>query len=272
MTWCVTSGGDDIRLRSYINHYIWAQENGVDYRLEIGLAPGLVLPYDAKYAIIRRALAQYDWVLWVDDDVYFTRWESESVSSLIANAEGAGQFLVVAEGPVEPNGVWSRINSGVLLMRNDERTHRLLSLAQETDVASLVDDWDFEQHGLFSGGDQDALWHALCTHPELMGGTTIVAHEELNSRPHLLRGPLETVLNLHFCGPHKESRIQQFARHQGLGLELVPRSLLDKYSVRRRESPTLRRYGQLRSIAEWDRARRRVRSKIDYVRKERRWR
>ena len=183
MKWCVTSGGDEIRLRSYVNHYIWAHENGVDYRLDLGLAPGLRLPYDAKYAIIRRALRDFDWVMWVDDDVFFTRWTSGSVESMIEEAEAAGQFLVIAEGPMEPTGIWSRINSGVMLLRRDERTTRLLDLAQGTDVESLRPSWDFDEDGLFSGGDQDALWHAIKNVPELSAGTSIVGHAELNSRP-----------------------------------------------------------------------------------------
>jgi hypothetical protein len=272
MTWCVTSGGDDIRLRSYINHYIWAHENGADYRLDLGLAPGLVLPYDAKYAIIRRALATYNWVMWVDDDVYFTRWDADGVRKFMESALAEDEFLVIADGPLEPTGIWSRINSGVMLLRRDPRTIRLLDIAQAVDVASLVDTWDFAVDGLFSGGDQDALWHTLRTHPELMEGTRIVAHAELNSRPHLLHGPLDTLLNVHFCGPHKQSRIHEFARQHDLGLELVPQRLLDKYTVRRRERSTAGTYVPLRVAEELDRRTARLRRKARFVRQERRWR
>jgi hypothetical protein len=271
MTWCVTSGGDEIRLRSYVNHYVWAHENGVDYRLDLGLGPGLRLPYDAKYAIIRRSLARHDWVMWVDDDVYFTRWSASGVENLMSSAEERDQFLVIADGPVEPTGIWSRINSGVMLLRDDPRTHRLLQLAQAVDVPELVHTWNFERDGLFSGGDQDALWHTLTNHPELMAGVDIVPHEDLNSRPHLVTTNLDAVLNVHFCGPHKQSRIQEFARQRGLGLELVPRDLLDKYSVKVRQEPSWRRYARLRLAREVERARSRVRRKADFVRRERRW-
>lgn len=271
MKWCVTSGGDEIRLRSYVNHYIWAHENGVDYRLDLGLAPGLRLPYDAKYAIIRRALLDHDWVMWVDDDVFFTRWSAGSVASMIEEAEAAGQFLVIAEGPMEPTGIWSRINSGVMLLRHDERTNKLLDLAQGTDVESLRPTWDFDEDGLFSGGDQDTLWHAIKHTPELADGTRIVGHAELNSRPHLLAGPLDEVLNVHFCGNHKEMRIHEFARREGLGLELVPQELLDKYSVRRRDRSSPRAYLPLRWRRDYDAASTRVRRKVRFVLDEKRW-
>lgn len=271
MTWCVTSGGDEIRLRSYVNHYVWAHENDIDYRLELGLGPGLRLPYDAKYAIIRRALAQYDWALWVDDDVYFTRWSAAGVEELISSAEDRGQFLVIAEGPVEPTGIWSRINSGVMLLRDDPRTHRLLDSAQATDVPELLHTWDFDRDGLFSGGDQDALWHTLATDPDLMSGVDIVAHEHLNSRPHLVSGSLDDVLNVHFCGAHKQSRIHEFAMQRGLGLELVPRDLLEKYSVKVRQAPSWRSYAPLRFAREFDRATTRLGRKARFVKEQRRW-
>lgn len=41
---------------------------------------------------------------------------------------------------------------------------------------------------------------------------------------------------VHFCGPgDKTLKIAQFGRRFGLGQELVPDILLDRYSVRRRE-------------------------------------
>lgn len=274
MTWCLTSGGDGIRLRSYLNHYIWAQENGIEYRLEIGLQPGRTSPYDAKYPILRRGLARFDWVMWVDDDVYFTRWSAEGVQRLIAQAEAAGGFAVLAEGPREPNGSWSRINSGVMLLRRDPRTTRLLERASATDIGALRERWDAEADGSFSGGDQDALWHAIKSDPGLREGTIIVGHAELNSRPHLMRTP-DDGLTAHFCGDHKQSRIHEFARRHDLGLELVPEPLLDKYGVRDRERSSLRRYLPLRYRREVFRLRRfgrRVRAKIAWLRTRRRWR
>lgn len=271
MRWCVTSGGDEIRMRSYVNHYIWAHENGVDYRLDLGLGPGLRLPYDAKYAIIRRALRDHDWVMWVDDDVFFTRWAADSVVTMLQDAEADDMFLVVAEGPVEPTGIWSRINSGVMLLRRDDRTSRLLDLAQATDVEGLRPSWDFEVDGLFSGGDQDALWHGIKNDAELLAGTRIVGHAALNSRPHLLHGELGAVLNVHFCGGHKQMRIHEFARERGLGLELVPQELLDKYSVRRRDVSKRRDYLPLRWRRDYDACTTRVRRKVQFVVAEKRW-
>lgn len=148
----------------------------------------------------------------------------------------------------------------------------MLDLAQATDVQSLRADWDFDGDGLFSGGDQDALWHVIKHDPALRSGTRIVGHAELNSRPHLLTGPVGTVLNVHFCGDHKAMRIHDFARERGLGLELVPDELMDKYSVRRRDVSTMRVYAPLRWKREWDVWGTRAQRKVRFVLAERRWR
>lgn len=270
--WCVTSGGDEIRRRSYVNHFIWCAENGVDHRLGLGLRPGVRTVFDYKYGVIRRALRDYAWVLWVDDDVYFTRWSAQGVEQLMDQAERADGFAVFAEGVTEPNGLWSHINSGVMLLRRDPRTLELLDRAEAIDLDRLAGTWDFEADGLFSHGDQDALWAALKHDDALRGGTRIVPHADLNSRPHLVDVDPAEVLTVHFCGDNKDARIHAFARRFGWGLELVPTELLDRYSVRVRERSSAPRFAALRLRRGAYHLRRRVRAKVAFVREERRWR
>ena len=47
-----------------------------------------------------RALLDHDWVMWVDDDVYFTRWSAESVVELLAGAEAEGLFMTSCLHPL----------------------------------------------------------------------------------------------------------------------------------------------------------------------------
>ena len=105
---CITSGGDEIRLRSYVNHAIYAREHGLDYRLETGIDPHIVTKFDYKVAILRRLLPRYDWLVWMDDDAFFTDFEADNLRRLISEAERDDISLVIAEGPTEPNGFWSR--------------------------------------------------------------------------------------------------------------------------------------------------------------------
>lgn len=269
---CLTSGGDDIRYRSYVNHRIWAAEAGTDYRLEIGLGPGLHSPYDHKYAVIRTVLPRYLWTVWLDDDVYFTDWNPTRVLDLIDAAEQDGLWGVIAEGPAEPQGHWSRINTGVMILRNDRRTSRMLRQAQQLDLNQARARWNDAEDGLFTDGDQDAIWVTVRDDAELRDGLRIVGHADLNSRPHLIEGALDSVATVHFCGPgDKRARLARFAAAHGLGQELVPEHLLDAYSVRRRERlhPAESAGRELKDRT--DALLRRARRKAQWIRQNRRW-
>ena len=160
---CLVSGADEIRLRSYVNHSIYARTHGLDYRLECGLDRGIRNKFFYKTSIIRRVLPQYEWIVWIDDDAYFTDFDRDNINEFIADAEAADQFLVVANGPTEPNGFWSVINTGVVLFRNDPRTTTLLKLMEDSDLADVRKWWDDGRHGIFTNGDQDQMLWALET-------------------------------------------------------------------------------------------------------------
>ncbi|GAA1310745.1 hypothetical protein [Brachybacterium tyrofermentans] len=229
---CVVSGGDEIRLRSYVNHAIYAREHGLDYRLECGVDTGIMNKFFYKTSIIRRVLGRYDWIAWIDDDAYFTNFERDTIGSLVAAAEGDGLFLVVANGPEEPNGFWSRINTGVVLLRNDVRSRQLLDLMHRASLDDVREWWDDSRDGLFTGGDQDQMWWAL-QYSELVNEARIVDHRELNSRGHFYDDSLSDAAVMHFCGHRdKPLGVARFADRFGVGHELVPEELLDKYSVR----------------------------------------
>lgn len=228
---CLTSGGDEIRLRSYVNHTIYAREHGLDYRLECGLDTGITNKFFYKTSIVRRLLPLYDWIVWIDDDAFFTDFDADTIRRLINEAERSEQFLVIAEGPEEPNGFWSRINTGVFLVKNDERGRRLLDLMTGVDLAEVRAWWEDDRDGVFTGGDQDQMWWALSTHG-FLESTKIVGHRELNSRGHYYDNSLGDAFVMHFAGHRdKPLGIARFADRFGIGHELVPDHLLDKYSV-----------------------------------------
>lgn len=61
----------------------------------------------------------------------------------------------------------------------------------------------------------------------------IVGHRELNSRGHYYEDSLTDAFVMHFTGhPDKELGVARFADRFGIGQELVPEPLLDKYHVR----------------------------------------
>lgn len=266
---CVTSGGDEVRYRSYVNHTIYAREHGFVHHIGIGLAEGIQTIYYYKFELIREILPHFDWVLYLDDDVYITDFSSSSVENLVAAAEAADDFLVIAEGPPEPDGSWTKVNSGVMLWRNDSRSFEFLDKAQYRDLEAIRADWSEADEGLYTFGDQDAIWRTIRDDPS---GVRIVAHTQLNSREHYYRDGLTDAFAVHFCGPgDKPMKVALFGRRFGLGQELVPDNLLDKYSVRKRERMSEQEIAYRRSALLARAGHRRVRRKIDFVRQHKRW-
>lgn len=228
----IASGGDEIRLRSYVNHAIYAREHGMDYRVETGIDTGITNKFGYKVSIIRRLLPMYDWLVWMDDDAYFTDFEADNIRSLISEAERDGHSLVIAEGPLEPNGFWSKINTGVMILRNDEVGRRIIADTYTADLSTVRAWWDDDRDGLFTNGDQDQMWWVL-NDQDLLQHVRIVGHRELNSRGHYYESSLTDAFVMHFTGyPDKELGAARFAARFGIGQELVPDRLLDKYHVK----------------------------------------
>lgn len=227
----IVSGGDEIRLRSYVNHRIYAHERGFDYRLECGIDQGIKNKFYYKMSIINRILPLYEWIVWIDDDAFFTDFEATNLEDFIARAEAENKFLVIAEGAVEPNGWWSKINTGVFILRNDERGRRLMKMMMDSDLAEVQEWWEEDRDGLFTNGDQDQMWWALNA-SGLIEDTIVVDQLQLNSRGHFYHDSLQDAFVMHFAGHRdKPLGIARFANRFEVGHELVPVDLLDKYGV-----------------------------------------
>lgn len=238
----IASGGDVIRFRSYVNHSIYARHHGLDYRLECGVDPEIHNKYHYKISIIRRLLPKYDWLMWIDDDAFFTDFERDGVVELIEEAGSAEAFLVIAEGAVEPNGFWSKINSGAFIMKNCERSFRVLDAIVSDSLGEVEAWWNSDKDGLYTHGDQDQLWWYLNT-SGLLDETLVVDHSRLNSRMHYYaNGPSDNFV-MHFCGwPDRGVGAVMFARKFGLDQNLVPAKLNDKYNVAQRNPVSSREF------------------------------
>lgn len=264
---CVVSGGSHVRYLSYINHRIYALEHGLSHRLEVSLGENLTSPYWHKFVAIMNVLPEFDWVLWMDDDAYFTKWKEDSIGLAIGRAEQAGHFFIASEGPVEDNGAWSRINTGVMLIRNDPRSFALLETARTADLAEVRSWWSDSRDGLFTSGDQDTIWWTLSTRPEMENAFEILDHRYLNSRPQHYGSSLADATVVHFPGPgDKNLRIALFGRRFSMGQSLVPAHLLRKYSVRGDEIMPQREVLARRLSETARKTRRRIRIKLNWWR------
>lgn len=269
----VVSGGSAVRYLTHLNHAVFAEENGFSHRLELSIAPDVPSPYWYKFLAIRNVLKDFDWVLWMDDDAYFTDWHSDDVAMMVETAEDEGKFLVIAEGAPELDGTWTTINTGVMLLKNDPRTWRMLDLAAGATPAKVREWWVDDRDGFFTNGDQDTIWWALATNDQLANGFTIVPHRRLNSRAEYYGNDLADAAVVHFPGPgDKVLRMGRFARRFGLGRELVPDDLLRRYTgAGATKVQVAEIYG--RQTAEIVHAgMKRVQRKLDFVRATGRWR
>lgn len=269
---CVASGGDEVRWRSYVNHTVYAREHGFTHHIGIGLAPGIETVYYYKFELVREVLPHFEWVLYLDDDVYVTDFGSSSIEDLITHCVAEDKFAVFAEGPPEPDGSWTRLNSGVILVRNDPRAFALLDSAQRSDLEAIRQSWSEDEEGLYTFGDQDAIWRVVRDDPTVRADVEIVGHRQLNSREHYYNSKLSDAFAVHFCGPgDKDLKVALFGRRFGMGQELVLVELLDRYSVRKRERMSDREIAGRRASLIGRRVAKRVRRKAEFVRSTGRW-
>lgn len=267
---CIVSGADEIRLRSYVNHVIYARTHSFDYRLECGLDRDIRNKFFYKTSTIRRVLPRYDWIVWIDDDAFFTDFESNQLNELITDAERRDHFLVIANGPEEPNGFWSVINTGVMAIRNDPRSIELLAMMDGADLDDVREWWSEEEHGVFTNGDQDQMLWALLT-SGLMTDVSLVDHRQLNSRGHYYESSLSDAFIMHFCGHYdKPLGIVRFADRFDIGQELVPDHLLDEFSVKVRSPMSATEYriraARMEAVG---RAKKRLRPVVHEIRRRR---
>ncbi|MBV7411377.1 hypothetical protein KRX56_01295 [Dermabacteraceae bacterium TAE3-ERU27] len=273
---CVVTGGDEVRYRSYINHSVYAREHGFSYHIGIGLLQEVTSPYWYKFGVIEEVLTRYDWTMWVDDDVYITKLTKQDgldVENLIQEAEEKDAFMVIANSPVnDVDPLWTNINTGVILFKNDPRSVRVLREAREISLDVVKEGWTFEKDGLFTNGDQDTVWHVIKSDEKLLAGVHIVDYARLNYRDYLYKDSLHDGFAVHFCGPgDKVLRTAVFGKRFGLGQELVPTELLDKWSVRKRQVMSDAEIAKRSAVVKANLLKKKVVRKIEFVKENKRW-
>ncbi len=270
---CLLSGAQRPRLMSHLGHKVMATLHGYDYRFEGGPFRDLPRGYFLKLAALREQLPRYDWVLWLDDDAFVTDPRSTVFTDAIAETEARDGFLFLASScDEELNGAWAAVNTGVMGWRNDERSLRLIELAWNAPMDEVEEWWDRERYGVFTRGDQDALYWGMHT-TDLHEGVHLVDPQRINSRPRYFTASSTDRTVCHFPGyPDKHVAVHEFARRFGLDGSLLPRDVAAEFGVA--TPPVLgtvahaRRRGTLARRA----AAKRVRLKYDWVRTTRRWR
>jgi hypothetical protein len=156
----IVSGCDRFRLSSFVNHKIFADLNGASYfwSLSVPKRGGRDGRFHKPYAVLR-SLGASKWVLWQDDDAYFTDFEWK----LSPYLEQFTEDMIICNGPPNEIGSWAYINNGVFFLRSTPRSATFLKTILETDLSVVNKWWDNEAYGFNANDDQAAFTYVLAT-------------------------------------------------------------------------------------------------------------
>lgn len=202
-----------------INHQVYCERHGYEYLFDV-TPYRLRSRYDQKLMAVLSNSERADWLMWLDDDAYIMN-HSVSLDRFIPE-ERTTQF-VFCNSPVNPNGEWTVLNSGVFFMRNSTEARNLLIEALETDIDDVKAWWRPDQFGLFTDGDQDKLIYVFAKHDLFGTAVQIVPFSEFNSRVYHYTDTYDQHFVCHFCGfTNKSKGLQQLQRRFGLNSYLLP--------------------------------------------------
>lgn len=161
-----------------LNHRLYCKKWGYTYLFDATPYENKS-PFDQKTQAILANLQRAEWLVWVDDDVYFMD-QSRQLVDFIPNDDQID--LIICDSPVNNDGHWTFINSGVMLIRNSDFTQRFFAAVLQTNLTEVVEWWDTSQYGMFTNTDQDCIAYQI----ETMGGAKervqIIPYLALNAR------------------------------------------------------------------------------------------
>ena len=168
----------DIVKETAANQYHYAKQWGYDYLLYNGRLSDRHPAFD-KILITRRLLKDYHWVLWIDSDAVFNKFDRNLEHYIKPQYDGVF-------GPDPNPNIY--VNTGVFLIKNSQWGHTTLDKVwngggPKTDVVDphSYSQWPYEQ-GKFNQllqGDQHHYrvdGHEFNSHPNYSGPNTFITH------------------------------------------------------------------------------------------------
>lgn len=229
---CILSGNTRPLLKSNINHKIYATRHSYDCRFDTGPYPTMQNVYFLKLHAIKRVLPEYDWVFWIDDDAFFTNFDTK-LDQFIDGLENT-VFLVVCQGIVRNmRGQFAFLNSGVFFLKNCRESLSFLDAANSIPLATVKSRWNSRRLGIFTSGDQDTITYIL-HEQHLMPSVRLLPYNAFNTRPFHYSKTADEHFIVHFAGSRdKPAAIRAFGRKYSLDeTTLVPFSLLEQSSLK----------------------------------------
>ncbi|WP_425106686.1 hypothetical protein [Ancylobacter sp.] len=191
----ILSSHSNPRSNAPINHAAYCQRHGYRYLFDATPYP-INSAYDQKLFSIKNNLRAAEWLLWVDDDVFFTQ-HARNLDFLIDQCVGFD--ILICNSPVNKKGQMTLINSGAMLIRNCDTSFTLIDNSLNTDIEQ-VRKWWLPEYGLFTSGDQDRLFYQFQNNPIAKDRVKITDFHTFNARPYHVRSHFDEFFALHFCG------------------------------------------------------------------------
>lgn len=210
-----------------VNHQVYAMRHGYDYLFD--MTPlALKTPYDQKLDVIARTMrrTRCDWIVWIDDDAYFMQLDKPITDFLPKNDT---VDFVICRSPVNLQGIWSYINSGVVIIRNCKQALLIVEEALHLSMSQVEAWWDAEKYGHFvAGGDQERLTYVFENNPLCKDAVTIHDHTEFNSRAYHFTRSADELFVCHLAS-HRDKAVPlaMMMERFGLDIHLLPVDVAD---------------------------------------------
>lgn len=216
-----------VRFNSAFNHRLYAHRHGYQYIFDSGprFDPRT---YMRKLEAVQEYLDLFDWLFWIDDDAYFTHFETPLETFIQASPETE---FIVCKSP-STKEIFTRISSGQFLLKNTPRAKQFVMDALQVDLKQ-VQKWWHKGLGMFTKGDQDALVYLTETvHRYQQPFMQILDHNSFNNRDFEYQNSLDEHFLVHFTGNNKMRDKAAFCARLSCNEYICPPGEIDKLALR----------------------------------------
>lgn len=210
----IISGANQFRFDSHINHRKWADSKKIDYHFYINT--DLPNPYFTKcYAILNCFDKGYEYVLWVDDDVFFINYNWNIEQYFLTYTED----IIVTQGRTNKKTGTTLFNNGIIFIKKSSITEKIFSTIPQITLKEMKQSWK-NNWGPLEGNDQPRMiYYTQKYFPnsvKILPYPGFNAHEiTFKQRKNFLQTDPPFV---HITGQNKQAKIKRFQEVTGISL------------------------------------------------------
>lgn len=209
----IVSGANERRYGADENHKKYADSKGVDYHFY--LKNDLQNPFFTKcFAICDCFDKGYDYILWVDDDVFFINPEWDFMKIFEDHIED----VIVTRGRPKKTGI-TLFNNGIMFIRNTSEMKELFRKIPKVSLQEMKTSWNTEW-GPMVGNDQPRMIYLTQTF--YSDKVKIVDYPGFNAHEVSFKNKKFMSTNpplVHVTGTNKQEKISRFIKNTGINIK-----------------------------------------------------